>query len=187
MFLACSLISLLRLSTCNESFKALCVQELISGGLIICETPDYLYWYNHWCIWYKSREPLEGIGTHILDGKKNFHVHKLYKVAPRIDNSNNISHLLFPIYSTTCAAFSKQGSYRHPRSLQTRTSRVRVFGCSNRMAGPATTLSNVGAPGSSVMTAMIMPFLSNSAGIVETLVVVSNGTEILNIPWKYTA
>ena len=64
---------------------------------------------------------------------------------------------------------------------------VPLAGCCSKSNGPATTLSSVGAPGVSAITANIIPLLSNAAGMVEELVLVSNGTVMLLTPWKKTA
>lgn len=64
---------------------------------------------------------------------------------------------------------------------------VAVAGCCSRMIGPATTLSREGAPGSSEITAIIMPLLSNAAGTTDEFAFVSNGTVMLFTPWKKTA
>ena len=64
---------------------------------------------------------------------------------------------------------------------------VLLEGCCSKSNGPATTLSSVGAPGVSAITAKIIPLLSNAAGMVEEFVLVSNGIEMLFTPWKKTA
>ena len=50
--------------------------------------------------------------------------------------------------------------------------------------GPALTEPIVGAPGVSEMTARNKPLASNSAGIIDEFVFVSNGSVILSKPWK---
>lgn len=65
---------------------------------------------------------------------------------------------------------------------------VKLSGCCSNISGPARTLSWVGAPASSAITATMMPLAdSNSAGMVDEFVAVSNGTEMLVTPWKKTA
>ena len=60
-------------------------------------------------------------------------------------------------------------------------------GCSVIINGPALTESIVGAPGVSEMTARNRPLASNSGGIIDALVLMSNGSVILVKPWKKTA
>ena len=64
---------------------------------------------------------------------------------------------------------------------------VPLEGCCSKSNGPATTLSSVGAPGVSAITAKIIPLLSNAARMVEEVVLVSNGTVMLFTLWKETA
>ena len=75
----------------------------------------------------------------------------------------------------------------HLRSYAMPVILVPLEGCCSKINGPATTLSSVGAPGVSAITAKIIPLLWKAAGMVEEFVLVSNGRVMLFTPWKKTA